>query len=383
MRTVLFDTEAMIRVGGELRHYRRVTDPIASAMGKVPAGLPPSMGDVEATCHFLQAGVNSLGDLIQGMGSFAVALGERVKAADEEGNPEYGLRLARIALIHMPAAHTTVVGGTSLARLQKLWPDVFNSMDDIRHAEAVDELMKHMSAASLHNLDAIAAYRRRFPGRPVPSNLRSISRTMKAAGRLASVLESAGIATSMIAQILKDMNRNDLSAAEKSFRAAQAGAIDVAAGRASSTGLRWLMAKLGLKTVEGPVGWIAMGFGALLSAVGADKAAQVVSGEILFEPNRNSEQMMKLPTAIRSRIEIEGRGPGSWPDITHPTPKMRSLLDEAHAQEGRINDLYARLHSPEPLDPIDYRTKAYDLIRELDHRNAIAHELKVLESAKR
>jgi hypothetical protein len=316
------------------------------------------------------------------MGSFAVALAERVKAADEAGDPELALMLARIALLHMPMAHTVVAAGTQLSRLKALWPDVFNSLDDIKHAEAVDELMKRMSAASLHNLDAIEAFRRRYPTRAVPSDLRSISRTMRAASRLAALLERGGIATSMVAQILKDLNRSDLTNAEKSFRAAEAGAIDVAAGRASAAGVKLLMVKLGLRVGRGPVGWVATGLGALLAAVGADQAARIVSGEILFDPNHNSEQMMKLPPEIRSRIEIEGRGPYRWPDITQPTPAMRRLLDQAHAQEGRINDLYARLHSKEPLDPIEYRSKAYDLIRELDHRAAIADRLQDLQNAK-
>jgi hypothetical protein len=383
MTTVLFDTDAMIRVGRQLRDYGRVTDPIASSMGKVPAGLPPALGDVIAECHRLDAGVRSLGGLIEGFGEFAFALGERVKAADLEGDTQAAIRLARIALFHLPLGQTVVVARIQFDELRRRWPEIYNALDDIKGAKAADDLLHGLDAAGLKNLDALAAFRRKYPHRPLPLGLRSLDETLRGASKMAKYLEGGGAIASVVARFLADLQRGDLSPGERAIRAAQQASIDFAAGRAGAAGVRLLVARIGLGAVRGPWGWALSGLGAVVSAVGADELGNKISGEVLFEPNPNDRARMRLPPEIRARIESEGRGPYNWPDINRPTPEMTHLLDLAHRQEGRINDMYSRLHSREPMDPIEYRRAAYDLVRELDARQGVAERLEALQDAKR
>ena len=384
MTTVLFDTDAMIRVGRQLRTYGRVTDPIAGSMGRVPAGLAPGIGDVTGECRRLDMGVRALGELVEGMGAFAVALASRVKAADLQGDKEQAINLARLALLHMPMGHSSAAANKVFAQLRDRWPEVYNSVQDIKSAKAVDELLRGLSPTKLHNFDARTEWRRLHPTGPIPNSLRELEKTLKGAGAVSELLQYGGIAASVAVQALMDLNRDDLTPAQKIFRAAQAGLIDVAAGRAGAAGVRVItLTKWGAKLIRGPWGWLASGLGAIATAVGADKAGNIISGEFLFESNPNDKSRMNLPTAIRSRIEAEGRGPYRWPEITQPTPEMRKLLVEAQRQEGRIGDLYSRMYANEPIDPVEYRRSAYDLIAELDRRRAIADRLEALQEAKR
>jgi hypothetical protein len=380
---VLFDTDAMIHVGKQLRHYTHVTEPIARSMGRVsPAALSPDVADVAPACEFLEMGVRSLGELVEGFGNFAVSLGERVKAADSTGGRERAINLARIALFHMPSGVLTTRAGRQLRQLERFWPDVFNSINDVKSAQAAEKLAGELAADAAKNIDAIAAYRRRYPGRPIPAQLREMDKKLRGAGKLASALKKAGIAGSVIAQLVSDYGRDDLTPAQKALRAAEAGAIDLGVGAGAAAGVKALLVKLGLAGVKGPVGWIAAGAGAVLTALGADKAGSIVSGAVLFEPNPNDKARMQLPPEVRSRID-SANGPYRWPDITHPNAEMRHILDLAHTQESRINDLYSQLHSRDPLDPVEYRSRAYDLIRELDVRADLADKLQDLQNAKR
>ena len=160
-----------------------------------------------------------------------------------------------------------------------------------------------------------------------------MDRELRKAGRLADRLKKAGIIGSVVA----DYGRDDLTPAQNALRAAQAGAIDIGTGAAAATGVKALLMKLGLTGIRGPVG-------GSLPARGA-----------------------------RSRI-VHANGPYRWPDISHPTPEMNRILDIVQAQETRINDLHFRLHSKDPMDPIQYESRAYDLVRELDRRDDLADE---------
>lgn len=373
-KAVRFDTRGMIRVGDRMRSFEHLAQSVGHDMGRVPSPLPPHLNStVHMECKRLEAGVRSVGQQVQALSTIITAIAERVEAADAAGQ---GVVLDRGKTVLLECLRKTSAAAErdALAMLRKTWPDVWNSLNDLRVSEAADDLVRNLDPSGMKRI--LAAIR--WPGHgPMPPGLKALTQTLRGADKLENILKWSGPGTSSLVQFLQDFSRKDLKLPAKLVRALESGALDLAAGKAAASATSLL-----LRTVRvfgrRITGWPIAVADVLAQVFGATKLHNILSGEFLFQPDPNNKTREALPNDVKDRLDagtlIAGRLPPTA-GAKHPEI-VRPLVTRLQGLDQKIAGLYHEMYSHEPMDPMDYREKVYKTLRLLDERQALAATLR-------